>query len=1295
MAHSRQTNKVPVTLSNKTLYDDVYGGPPPKFAVSNLSPRFEDYAEIFGSYHTHRASSIPLLDLPVVDETDAFFDPRSSVFNYTEVFGSLDFANSYEDLVDRHWTPAETDSFSGESDHPVNNQSISNRDLFQSMNGSTEFNISYHKVNGSGNEHMLKGRTTHMDQLHDVSGFTQVYDEPARLNRNGPSFQVTDDIDLDTEFTADKVKGNQTRKKLPNLHNFTSGEQTFSSDLNPSLHNGCGRNDSNSSEMFITVSDISLRSIPSQVPPPSRSPPVLDAKKGDNHGFLSNSGRVASEETPGDCSPPFFDVEVDTNSSAAPYIYAMQEAMHRAEAKIRGAKEIKERKKGANGSRVKSRFDADNNDAKMTKNLTRLNSLNNELVQETYDRNNSKMEISVTDERQNFRQGSTETLHTLEGKMSLNTLEVKNTKESMSFQESDRSTGVATWKEETELFELVGTEDFDKVIHPTKHTKILVQDTRTVEHAWKERESSITQDKYRKAKAIEENHHVEESGGKSIEVREEVNIRRSKASNEEHRQIKQEENVKNRTTVQHGKVEKTVSEAESGSLEDVSEAQHKEHKQVGNEKSKERQTPSEVLLGVRLKETEDKLQGAEKQRQSVKSQQQFVKMKESGKRQLETFPIGQAGDEENLKDSLEPEGIDERSNETFKQDNAGEKGVCRREEIEKAPKGFSKNKESDKGRKHGLRWEEIEKLLKEDFELEGNQIRMEEAFRRRENNERGKLEFERDQNQKKVKALFDGYGEGNRLKEAGDKEGNQKVLNQASEKEWNCGILNEDQRKEEIKSSSNQIFDREESVGVSNGDSSLELSETMIKDVGRKEKDKGINKALDEIVRNEDGENAKFAEATDETLEIESDEEIRAPEMTPGDTQHSVYQSGKVGECVKKVDDRNNIEAAESATVQESANVQKTAQGLHVGQSTERKENSLNESSATVVKDAERMRREIESEKDRLTQIEEDMEREREREKDRRAVDKATLEAEREKEREKDRMAVDRATFEARDRAYAETCERAERAAFERPTAEARQRALTEARERLQKACDEARSYADKATTEVRLKAERAAIERATGEAQEFAMEKLTAERAAFESRERLERSVSDKFGVCSSDMLDQQFQNNSSSMGSKYPHLLYGASSFSERSEREGESAQRCRARLERHRRTAERAAKALAEKNMWDLLVQKEQAERNRLAETLDAEVRRWSSGKQGNLRALLSTLQYILGPDCAWQPIPLTEVITSAAVKKAYRKATLCVHPDKLQQRGASIQHKYICEKVFDLLKEAWNKFNSEER
>jgi hypothetical protein len=66
------------------------------------------------------------------------------------------------------------------------------------------------------------------------------------------------------------------------------------------------------------------------------------------------------------------------------------------------------------------------------------------------------------------------------------------------------------------------------------------------------------------------------------------------------------------------------------------------------------------------------------------------------------------------------------------------------------------------------------------------------------------------------------------------------------------------------------------------------------------------------------------------------------------------------------------------------------------------------------------------------------------------------------------------------------------------------------------------------------------------------------------------------------------------------------------------------------------------------------------------------------------LLLSCWQVLGADSGWQPVHLTDLIASAAVKKAYRKATLCVHPDKLQQRGATIRQKYICEKVFDLLK-----------
>lgn len=67
-----------------------------------------------------------------------------------------------------------------------------------------------------------------------------------------------------------------------------------------------------------------------------------------------------------------------------------------------------------------------------------------------------------------------------------------------------------------------------------------------------------------------------------------------------------------------------------------------------------------------------------------------------------------------------------------------------------------------------------------------------------------------------------------------------------------------------------------------------------------------------------------------------------------------------------------------------------------------------------------------------------------------------------------------------------------------------------------------------------------------------------------------------------------------------------------------------------------------------------------------------------------SLLLNDDQVLWLECGWQPVSLTDLITGASVKKAYRKATLCIHPDKVQQKGANLQQKYIAEKVFDLLK-----------
>ncbi|KAK1302655.1 Auxilin-related protein 1 [Acorus calamus] len=389
----------------------------------------------------------------------------------------------------------------------------------------------------------------------------------------------------------------------------------------------------------------------------------------------------------------------------------------------------------------------------------------------------------------------------------------------------------------------------------------------------------------------------------------------------------------------------------------------------------------------------------------------------------------------------------------------------------------------------------------------------------------------------------------------------------------------------------------------------------------------------------------------------------------------------------------------------------------------------------------------LEREREQREREEKEIERKRlERERERQAVERATREA-RERAATEARL---RAEKQAVERANAAARERAERAAVQRAQAEARERAAAEAREKAErekaeKATSEARERATRekaeqeraavhrAQTDARQRAERAAYERAVAEARERAAAEARGRAAAAEARVRPQKNVNDDIESFFNGMgaransapkqrsttLDPTFgaqvnnrtgpdgahrtsSGNSSSMRKassttsvdEFASLFGGAPSSGEFQEIDGEPEERRRARLERHQRTQERAAKALAEKNERDLQTQRDQAERHRIGETVDGDIKRWAAGKEGNLRALLSTLQYVLWPECGWQPVSLTDLITAASVKKVYRKATLCIHPDKVQQKGANLHQKYIAEKVFDLLKEAWNKFNSEE-
>ncbi|KAI3759098.1 hypothetical protein L6452_06673 [Arctium lappa] len=103
-------------------------------------------------------------------------------------------------------------------------------------------------------------------------------------------------------------------------------------------------------------------------------------------------------------------------------------------------------------------------------------------------------------------------------------------------------------------------------------------------------------------------------------------------------------------------------------------------------------------------------------------------------------------------------------------------------------------------------------------------------------------------------------------------------------------------------------------------------------------------------------------------------------------------------------------------------------------------------------------------------------------------------------------------------------------------------------------------------------------------------------------------------------------------------------------------------------------------------------ETQEESEAIRALDSKIHLWSNGRKGNIRSLLSTLQLVLWPESGWKPVALVDIIETNAVKKSYNRAMLCLHPDKLQQKGADSHKKYTAEKVFDILQEAWDHFNS---
>lgn len=58
-------------------------------------------------------------------------------------------------------------------------------------------------------------------------------------------------------------------------------------------------------------------------------------------------------------------------------------------------------------------------------------------------------------------------------------------------------------------------------------------------------------------------------------------------------------------------------------------------------------------------------------------------------------------------------------------------------------------------------------------------------------------------------------------------------------------------------------------------------------------------------------------------------------------------------------------------------------------------------------------------------------------------------------------------------------------------------------------------------------------------------------------------------------------------------------------------------------------------------------------------------WKEGKKNNIRALLCSMHMVLWDDAKWNKVEMHQLVSAADVKKAYRKACLAVHPDKVSK------------------------------
>ncbi|XP_021604478.2 trichohyalin [Manihot esculenta] len=835
--HSRQPNMLSKKSCNgsttKSIYDDVFGGPP-RFGTPTLSPRVEDYREIFGGFHASRASSIPVLDLPLVDEAaEVFFDVRSSGFDYGEVFGGFndhDFAVSYNELAmkeqsnglgddsssDEAWAPAEAENLSDESNNSAKDQCLLNGDSYDSPDGNMGFNLSCNKVSQSSNGNLSNG-ITHMTELHSVSGYTFVVDKTSSLPNTDYEYhhmQASNDDHLNIHYSGEMLSRRHLRKVMSHPANGTNTDVLFfGNDVRP--HREFVRNGSLPNEMFVTISDVSLRTHPSHLPPPSRPPPALDVFRTGSGKTTTNYRSVASEGTAGDSSPPYFDVEVDASSPAAASAAAMKEAMDKAQAKLKSAKETMERKRDGFQNRVKSGSKTDRKDKeeKLTNIFNGSCSRKDEKGQGIIKKEQSGMEFSILEDMQKVKKTMQPISDSLGGKkynMAKKSAEDNHGAESSSSQGSDGD-GDGEWNEATQCFELL-TNNSRKAFDQENDENVLVNNSTFHEHGKNEKEGAMEalqqpQRNDKKVKAVRTDHGLVDYKKKLEESKEAFEWDKSRGRSEVvngqkglHKKVqgaqeafKQEGNEK-KFNMDLNPVETEKQQPRADDLQE-----HENYVQVQRIESKiaVRQTMKHKEKGSKLKEDTKSMENVKKftceKDGSERRERKAFKLEENEKKL--NAPVEQADNGRRLNKELEEEK--ENMIEAVHELEENEKiqgEPYEREEKEKRLRDTLRQEEKGRRLKEGLDLEEKERKWKETHEKERLR-RQRKAVEWEENEKRQREVHEREENEKRLREAQEKEKSERKLKENVEKEERQRRLREAVEWEENVKREREENEK--------------------------------------------------------------------------------------------------------------------------------------------------------------------------------------------------------------------------------------------------------------------------------------------------------------------------------------------------------------------------------------------------------------------------------------------------------------------------------------------------------------------